>query len=83
MNALVRDAGGRHVRVFGSVATGVDRDDSDIDLLFTMTKPMSLMALGRLEQKISDLVGVRVDLVPDSAVRPEFRDRIEAEAVPL
>jgi hypothetical protein len=31
---LVRDAGGRNVRVFGSVATGTDHDGSDIDLLF-------------------------------------------------
>lgn len=80
---LVRDAGGRNVRVFGSVATGVDHDDSDIDLLFTLVRPMGLMSIGRLERQLSELVGVPVDLVPESALRPEFRDRALADAVPL
>jgi predicted nucleotidyltransferase len=80
---LVRDAGGRNARVFGSVATGTDHDSSDIDLLFTMGKPLSLLALGRLESHIAELVGVPVDLVPDSALRPELRTQVLAEAVPL
>lgn len=80
---LVHDAGGRNVRVFGSVATGDDYDGSDVDLLFTLVKPMGLMSMGRLERRLSELVGVPVDLVPESALRPEFRDRILADAVPL
>jgi predicted nucleotidyltransferase len=80
---LVRDAGGSNLRVFGSVATGTDRDGSDIDLLFTMGEPLSLLALGRLERRIAKLVGLPVDLVPESALRPELRDRVLAEAVPL
>lgn len=71
------------MRVFGSVATGVDHDDSDIDLLFTLVRPMGLMSIGRLERQLSELVGVPVDLVPESALRPEFRDRALADAVPL
>jgi predicted nucleotidyltransferase len=80
---LVAEAGGADVRVFGSVATGLDGDDSDIDLLFTPSEPLSLMRLGRLEQDIRHLVGVEVDLVPDSALRPHLRERVLAEAVPL
>lgn len=80
---LVRDAGGSNVRVFGSVATGADHEDSDIDLLFTMNEPFSLLALGRLERQIAECVGLPVDLVPDSALRPELRDRMLGEAVPL
>lgn len=80
---LVREAGGSNVRVFGSVATGSDDARSDIDLLFTMGKPLSLLALGRLERQVADAVGLPVDLVPDSALRPELRDRGLADAVPL
>lgn len=80
---LVAEAGGRHVRVFGSVAIGQDATDSDIDLLFTMGPPLSLMQLVELELRISEVVGANVDLVPDSSLRPAFRDRILAEAVPL
>lgn len=41
------------------------------------------MQLGRLEQQIADLLGAPVDLVPESAVRPDLRERIYAEAVLL
>ena len=56
---------------------------ASLDLVFTMQTPMSLMRLGALERQLSDLVGIPVDLVPDAALRPEFRDRVLAEAVAL
>ena len=80
---LIKSAGGSNVRVFGSVATGSDHERSDIDLLFTMRRPLSLMQLGTLEQRLAELVGVTVDLVPDTAIRPVLRERILAEAVLL
>lgn len=80
---LVAEAGGSNVRVFGSVATAEDREDSDIDLLFTMGRPLSLMQLSVLERTVSRLLGCPVDVVPDSVLRPELRDRILAEAVAL
>lgn len=78
---LVAQEGGANLRVFGSVATGQDHDGSDIDLLFTMRTPLSLIELGALERKISKLVNAAVDLLPDSALRPEFRSRILEEAI--
>ncbi len=80
---LVADGGGDHVRVFGSVAMGEDQPDSDVDLLFDMTKPLSFMQLGRLERQIADLLDAPVDLVPESALRPDLRERVHAEAVTL
>ncbi len=80
---LVRQASGRHVRVFGSVATGEDCEGSDIDLLFTMGRPLSLMALVHLEQQISAAVGLPVDLVPESDLRPDLREHVLGEALPL
>ena len=80
---IIADAGGREVRVFGSVATGRERPDSDIDLLFTPTRPLSLMELGRVESAAAEVLGVSVDLIPDTALRPDLRERVLAEAVPL
>jgi predicted nucleotidyltransferase len=79
----VAEAGGRDVRVFGSVARGEDDEGSDVDLLFVMGRPLSLMELGRLEDEVSAVVGVPVDLVPESSLRPALRDRALVEAVPL
>ena len=83
IRTIVTGAGGSNVRVFGSVATGTDHPGSDVDLLFTMGRPLGLIQLGRLENEISVLLGVPVDLVPDAALRPEFRDRVLSEAVTL
>ena len=83
VKGLVSAAGGRDVRVFGSVATGQDHEGSDVDLLFTMARPLSLMQLGALERDVSQVVGCPVDLVPDTVLRPDLRDRILAEAVAL
>ncbi|NLT25489.1 MAG: nucleotidyltransferase family protein [Microbacteriaceae bacterium] len=79
----IRDAGGTEARVFGSVATGRDGPDSDIDLLFAMRAPLGMLALARLEHDISTLLGHPVDLVPESSLRPDVRERILREAVPL
>lgn len=80
---IVAEAGGRRVRVCGSVATGQDRPDSDVDLLFTMGQTLSFMDLGRLEQRLGEVIGAPVDLVPVAAIRPDLRERVLAEAVVL
>ena len=80
---LVAEAGGTRVRVFGSVARGEDQADSDVDLLFLMKEPLSLMQLGRLEHRLSVLLGVPVDLVPESALRPDLRQQVMSEAAVL
>lgn len=83
----VIDLAGRHgfrnVRVFGSVARGEDGSDSDIDLLATFPQGASLFDVGALESELASLLGGRVDLVPDNALRPHSRAQILAEAVPL
>ncbi len=80
---IVADAGGSRVRVFGSVATGQDHAESDIDLLFRMGRPLGLLELAKLERSLAELIGAPVDLIPESAIRPDVRNRILAEAVPL
>jgi uncharacterized protein len=78
---LIADAGGTDVRVFGSVARGDDSEVSDVDLLFAMRRPMSLLDLGELEERIAEVVKVSVDLVPESSWRPALRERVLDEAV--
>ncbi|MCL2736555.1 MAG: nucleotidyltransferase domain-containing protein [Propionibacteriaceae bacterium] len=80
---LLADVGGTNLRVFGSVATRNDHKESDVDLLFTMNTPLSLMQLASLEHQISRLLEAEVDLLPDSALQPHLRQRILREAVPL
>ncbi len=83
VRALIDQAGGSNVRVFGSVTAGTEHAGSDIDLLFDMGTAMGLMELGALERRLSELLGADVDLIPAAALRPDLRDRVLAEAVAL
>src|ERR1019366_2403710 len=65
--AVLRAAAAHGVRisgVFGSVARGEDRADSDVDLLVTLPPGVGLFELGRLAAELQELLGARVDLVP-------------------
>lgn len=73
----------RNVRVFGSVARGDDTSTSDIDLLVDLDRGVGLLALGELEQELTDLLGVKVDVVPADLLKPRLRDDVLSEAVPL
>jgi predicted nucleotidyltransferase len=84
--AILRAAAHRHasnVRVFGSVARGEDRPESDIDLLVDVgpeTTAFDLLALGC---DLEDELKVRVDVGTESSLRPFLRDEVLAEALTL
>ena len=72
-----------HLRLFGSVARGEASAESDIDLLaeFAPTKRLTLVTVGGLESRLSDLLGARVDLSSAEWMRGPARDRALREAV--
>lgn len=80
---LAERRGARNVRVFGSVARGEDRDDSDIDLLVDLDGGVGLVALAGLAREFSELLGVPVDVVPADTLKPSIRSAVLAEAIPL
>jgi uncharacterized protein len=71
------------LRVFGSVARGEDRPDSDVDLLADLPAGMSLFDLARLQAELEGIVGTRVDLIPAANLKPEVRERAERDLVAL
>lgn len=79
-----RKHGATNVRVFGSVARGQDRDDSDIDLLVDMdVRSRGLFPLAALGDELTVLLGEHVDVVPVDALAPNVAANALAEAVPL
>ncbi len=56
---------------------------SDLDLLVDFEAPPTLFQFIELEQRLSELLGVTVDLVMRSALKPAIGRRILAEAMPV
>jgi predicted nucleotidyltransferase len=81
--AELHAAGLLHLRVFGSVARGEASPKSDVDLLadFDRSKRLTLVTIGRLESRLSDLLGAKVDLSSPDWMREPVRDQALREAV--
>jgi predicted nucleotidyltransferase len=75
--------GARNIRVFGSVARGEARPDSDLDLLVDLEAGRNLLDLGGLLMDLHELLGCEVDVVTERGLRERFRDHVLKEAVPL
>lgn len=67
----------RELSLFGSVARGEARPDSDIDLLveFEPDSEWSLFDVGRLHYEAEEMFGRKVDLVQERLIRGERRRR--------
>lgn len=73
--------GVRSLAVFGSVARGDDREDSDVDVLVTFEGPATFDRFFDLKFHLEDLVGRRVDLGMPETLRPALRANVERDLI--
>jgi predicted nucleotidyltransferase len=73
----------RSLALFGTAARDEAGPASDVDVLVEFSIVPSLLTLIHIENQLSDLLGIKVDLVMKSALKPRIRDRVLAEAVPV
>ena len=78
---LARRYGVIRLALFGSVARGSARPDSDVDILVAFDGPATSARYFGVQFFLEDLLGCRVDLVTDKALRAELRPYVEREAV--
>jgi uncharacterized protein len=70
-------------RVFGSVSTGTDDEESDLDLLVDPTKTTTLFTLAGFKADAEELLGVPVSVLTPEALPPKFRTQVLHQARPL
>ncbi len=75
--------GARNVRVFGSVARGDARPDSDIDLLVEPGPVTTPWFPGGLVADLEEALGGRVDVVTPQGLSIELREKTLEEEVPV
>ena len=83
LRELVGRLGLSHPRIFGSVLSSTDTDESDLDLLVDATETTTLFTLARLEYAAQELLGVPVSVLTPGFLPAKFRDRVLKRAEPL
>ena len=68
------------LELFGSFVRSEQKANSDLDILVSFSKAPSLFKFIELEDYLSELLGVKVDLVMKSSLKPNIGQRILAEA---
>lgn len=69
------------IGIFGSYVRGEQKKKSDIDILVVFDEPISLLDFVGAENHLSDLLNMKVDLVPKEDLRPELKNIILKETV--
>ena len=80
---IAAEVGVLNVRVFGSVLSGEDTEESDIDLLVDAPKGITLFDMARLQRQLEADLGVSVDVMTPGDLSLGFRDQVVREACPL
>lgn len=82
--SAAKELGARRIRVFGSVARGEETTDSDIDFLVDFPPGYDLFAQRLpLEDRLAEITGRQIDLVPEHELNRHLRPYVLAEAVDL
>lgn len=69
------------IGVFGSVARNEQKVTSDVDVLVELTNPIGMFKFIELEEFLSKVIGKKVDLVTNKAIKPAIREEILQEVV--
>jgi hypothetical protein len=80
---LAEKRGAHNVRVFGSIARGEQRPDSDIDLLVDFEPGRSLLDLTGLWLDLEGALGCKVDVVSSRGLRPRIAPEVMRDAISL
>lgn len=73
----------KEIAIFGSYIRNTQTSSSDIDILVEFTQPIGLIKLIKLEEKLEDILGLKVDLVPKKGIKIKLKESILREAVPI
>lgn len=81
MPVLTARFGVSDLALFGSMARGTARPESDVDILVRFDGPATSARFFGVQFYLEDVLGRQVDLVTDKALRPELRPYVERDAI--
>jgi len=69
----------KEIGIFGSYIRGEQNEDSDVDILIELERPISFVQFIKFENILSNLLGLRIELVTKKALKPHIGKRILEE----
>jgi predicted nucleotidyltransferase len=73
----------KEIGIFGSVVRGEQKGTSDVDILVEFENPIGFFTFLELEEYLSTLLGLKVDLVSKKALKPTIGRYILQEVIPV
>jgi predicted nucleotidyltransferase len=80
---ILKRAGLRNAKLFGSTARGEDTEDSDLDLLVEAPAGATLYDLARVELELEELLGCKVEIVTQGFLAADVAKNVEADLMPI
>ena len=71
----------KSIGIFGSYVRGEQRKGSDLDILVEFERPVDFFEFLELEEYLSDILGVEVDLILKKTLKPEIAKNVLKEVV--
>lgn len=71
----------KEIGIFGSYTRDEAKKNSDLDILVEFKKAIGLLKFIELENYLSDLTGIKVDLVSKKALKPRIGQRILKDVI--
>ena len=78
---LRKEYGVKEIGIFGSYTRGEQDKSSDLDILIEFEKPIGFVKFLKLENSLSALLGIKVELVTKKALKPYIGQRILQEVI--
>ena len=69
------------IGIFGSYVKGEQTDESDVDILVTFREPIDFFIFLHLEEYLTALMNIKVDLVTKKALKPHIGKEILRETM--
>ncbi|TFG24041.1 MAG: hypothetical protein EU529_05425 [Promethearchaeota archaeon] len=77
---FLKECGAKKISIFGSYIRGEATSESDLDIIVEFNKSISLLDLVGFELDLSDLLGIKVELLTEKSISPYIIDDVLAEA---
>ena len=76
---VLKNQGAKKIAIFGSYIRGEEKPKSDIDIIVEFSERKSLLELVRIERELSEVLGIKMDLLTEKAIGPYLIDTIKKE----